>query len=124
MPMSQQQVAIIAAVGRVLLASLFILGGINKVMTFAPTAARMGDVGLEPASILLPLTIVLELAGGLALAVGRKGAVPAALVLAIFTLASAALAAPGAGIQPGILLCGLPIAAVPALNALQLSQNG
>jgi putative oxidoreductase len=88
MQLSHQQVAIMAATGRIILASLFILGSINKMLNFGPTAARMGEVGLEPASILLPLTILLELTGGLAVAIGRKGAAPAAAVLAIFTLAT------------------------------------
>jgi putative oxidoreductase len=74
--------------GRVVLASLFILGGLNKIMNYQATLAKMGEVGLEPAAVLLPLTILLELGGGLLVAIGRQFAVPAALVLAVFTIAT------------------------------------
>ena len=74
--------------GRVLLASLFVLGGINKVLNYAPTQESMIQAGLTPAEILLPLTILLEFGGGLMVMWGRFLAVPAALALAVFTLAT------------------------------------
>jgi putative oxidoreductase len=74
--------------GRMLLASLFILGGINKLLNFEPTLARMTQVGLQPAALLLPLTIALELGGGLLVAYGKRWASLAALALTIFTLAT------------------------------------
>lgn len=73
-------------VGRVVLASLFVLGGLNKLMNYGATQVQMSDVGLWP--VLLPLVIALELGGGLAVALGRWGAVSAALALAAFTLAT------------------------------------
>jgi len=72
--------------GRLVLASLFILGGLNKVMNYTATQAGMSDVGLAPA--LLPLVIALELGGGLAVALGRWFAALAAVALAVFTLAT------------------------------------
>ncbi|CDO60255.1 putative membrane protein [Candidatus Phaeomarinobacter ectocarpi] len=72
--------------GRVVLASLFVLGGLNKLVNYAATQVQMSEVGLWPA--LLPLVIALELGGGLVVALGRWGAVFAALALAAFTLAT------------------------------------
>jgi putative oxidoreductase len=72
--------------GRILLASLFVLGGINKVLNYVPTLAMMNDAGLPFAQLLLPLTIGLELGGGVIVALGRKLAAPVALLLAAYTL--------------------------------------
>ncbi|MEL7546066.1 MAG: DoxX family protein [Pseudomonadota bacterium] len=74
--------------GRVLLASLFILGGFNKLASYAETLVRMDLVGLSPAFILLPATILLEIGAGLIVIAGRRYAVVAALALATFTLAT------------------------------------
>jgi putative oxidoreductase len=75
-------------VGRVTLASLFLLGGINKIMSYDATLSMMADAGLQPASLLLPATIALELGAGALVALGRWFAPLAALVLAAFTLAT------------------------------------
>lgn len=75
-------------VGRVVLASLFVLGGINKLMNYDATLVQMSAVGLEPAGVLLPFVILLELGGGLAVAFGRWMAAIAAAALAVFTLAT------------------------------------
>jgi putative oxidoreductase len=83
--MSQLQPVLIA-LGRVLLASLFILGGINKILNYAPTLAVMTGGGLPFAEALLPLTIALELGGGVIVALGRRFAAPVALLLAGYTL--------------------------------------
>lgn len=75
-------------IGRVGLASLFLLGGANKIMQFTVTAERVESVGLVPTAILMPATIGLELVGGAMLACHTKYAWGAALVLAVFTLAT------------------------------------
>lgn len=75
-------------VGRIGLASLFLLGGLNKLLNYEDTASLMTEAGLAPASILLPLTIALEIGGGLLVAYGRFLAPLAALALALFTLAT------------------------------------
>ena len=74
--------------GRVGLASLFLLGGLNKILNYDATQQSMQIVGLEPAGLLLPMVIALELGGGVLLAIGRWFAPLAALALAIFTLAT------------------------------------
>lgn len=74
--------------GRVALASLFLLGGLNKIMNYKATLSDMSAVGLEPAPMLLPLVIALELGAGVLMAIGRFGAPLAAFALAGFTLAT------------------------------------
>ena len=78
----------LTVMGRSGLASLFILGSVNKVLSYADTQDRMVDVSLVPASILLPATILLELIGGVALVYGRRPAVVAGVALSLFTLAT------------------------------------
>ncbi len=85
---SDRQTAVVATAGRLLLASLFVFAGVLKLTSYSRTMASMTAVGLEPAGMLLPATIALELGGGLLVAIGRTGAAPAAFVLAIFTLAT------------------------------------
>lgn len=75
-------------VGRVGLASLFLLGGVNKIANFTETAERMESVGLVPAFALLPATIALELIGGAMIAFQVRFAWIAALFLSVFTLAT------------------------------------
>jgi len=74
--------------GRIALASLFLLGGLNKILNYTPTLASMEAVGLSPAPLLLPLVIALELIGGALVAFGRRGATLAAFSLALFTLST------------------------------------
>ena len=80
--------SLLTVIGRSGLASLFMLGGINKLMTYSETQTRMADVGLVPTNLLLPATIALELMGGLSVAYGRRPAIFAAAALSVFTLAT------------------------------------
>ncbi len=73
-------------IGRVLLASLFILGGVNKILNYEITAFTMSEMGLPLVPLLLPATIALELGGGLAVAIGRTGTALVALVLFAYTI--------------------------------------
>ncbi len=73
---------------RILIASLFILGGINKIFNYSAVLDTMGSAGLPLVSVLLPLTILLELAGGALVAIGARFHVQAALTLAVFTVAT------------------------------------
>ena len=73
---------------RILIASLFILGGINKIINYTAVLDSMVNAGLPVVGVLLPLTIILELVGGIIVAVGARYYVPAALVLAVFTAAT------------------------------------
>lgn len=77
---------ILITAGRIILASLFILAGLNKILNYEATLAMMRGAGLEPATLLLPPTILLELGGGALVAFGRRFAAFAAIALAGFTL--------------------------------------
>jgi putative oxidoreductase len=74
-----------ALVGRVLLAVMFVWAGYGKVTGYDGTAGYMASAGLPLVGLLLPLTILVELGGGLALMAGWK-ARWVALILAVFTL--------------------------------------
>lgn len=72
--------------GRVLIAAIFIMAGINKIGGYEGTQGYMEAMGVPGG--LLPLVILLEVAGGLALLVGWR-AREAAFLLAGFTILSA-----------------------------------
>ena len=76
-----------ALAGRILLAVIFILSGFDKITGYDGTAGYMATK-LPMVSILLPLTILVELGGGILLAIGYK-ARWAALALAGFTILAA-----------------------------------
>lgn len=59
-------------VGRVLLASIFVVSGYGKIGGFAGTSAYMTSKGLPFVSALLVLTIVIELGAGLMVMLGIK----------------------------------------------------
>ena len=61
-----------AFVGRIFLALIFVVSGVGKITGYAGTAAYMASKGLPLVEILLPLTIAVELGGGLLLALGWK----------------------------------------------------
>ncbi|HEY4997666.1 MAG TPA: DoxX family protein [Usitatibacter sp.] len=77
-----------ALVGRILLAIMFIVSGFGKITGYDGTAGYMAAKHLPMVSVLLPLTILTELGGGLALAAGFK-ARWVALLLAGFTILAA-----------------------------------
>ena len=77
-----------ALVGRILLAVIFITSGIGKITGYDGTAAYMAAKGLPMVGVLLPLTILTELGGGILLAIGYQ-ARWAALALAGFTILAA-----------------------------------
>jgi putative oxidoreductase len=76
-----------ALVGRILLAVIFIISGVGKITGYDGTAHYMA-MKLPMVGVLLPLTILTELGGGLALAAGFK-ARWVALLLAGFTILAA-----------------------------------
>ncbi|GAA0361623.1 DoxX family protein [Bowmanella denitrificans] len=78
--------AVINLTARVLLIALFFLAGTSKISAYEATAGWMNAMGV-PGS-LLPLVIVAEVGGALALLIGFQTRL-VALALALFTLASA-----------------------------------
>ena len=61
---------LLATTGRVLLGLYFILPGISKILGWDNTAALMTEKGMVLVPVFLALTIVLQIGGGLALALG------------------------------------------------------
>jgi putative oxidoreductase len=78
-----------ALAGRILLAVIFIISGFGKITGFDGTVGYIGTKLPMPQLIAI-LTIVVELGGGILLAIGYK-ARWAALALAVFTLVAAAI---------------------------------
>lgn len=72
-------------VGRVLLAIIFIIAGWNKLTGFEGTAGYMASKGLPFTEVLLVLTILIELGGGLLLLLGWQ-ARWAALAIFLFLI--------------------------------------
>jgi putative oxidoreductase len=77
-----------APAGRFLISLIFIISGFSKITSFAGTQAYMESAGVP--GILLPLVIIVELIGGLAVVLGWHTRV-AAFLLAGFSLVSAVL---------------------------------
>lgn len=75
-------------IGRLLLASLFLLEGWSKLRGYEPAIAYMSRFGVPGA--LLPAVIALEIAGGLMIAAGWQTR-PAAFALALFCVLAALL---------------------------------
>lgn len=83
-----QSLAHLAPLARILLALIFILSGLQKLGDMSGNAAYIASGGL-PGFLIYP-TILVEVVGGLALAVGYQARI-AALVLAGFTLLAGVL---------------------------------
>lgn len=81
---------LLALLGRILLALMFVLAGPGKITGAEGTAAFMGSAGLPASAPLAMLVGAFELIAGLALIVGFK-ARWAALALALFTLVASFL---------------------------------
>ena len=79
---------VMSLVARVLMAYIFIVAGWGKVTAYQATAGYMESMGVPAA--LLPMTILVELGGGLALLFGFQARF-AALGLAVFSLITAFL---------------------------------
>jgi putative oxidoreductase len=82
--------ASITAIGRLFLATLFLLSGISKLTSAAATTAYIASAGLPLPGVAYVLTVIVEIGGGVLLLVGLQARLAAA-VLAIFTLAAAIL---------------------------------
>jgi putative oxidoreductase len=76
---------IFALVGRVLLAIMFVVAGYGKIGGYAGTQGYMDSMGVP--GMLLPLVIILELGGGLAIIAGWQTRI-VAILLAGFCILS------------------------------------
>ena len=77
-----------APVGRVLIALIFVMSGLNKINNYNNTAGWMDAMGVP--GNLLPLVIALEVLGGAAIMVGWQTRI-AAFLFAGFSIVSAAI---------------------------------
>ncbi len=75
----------IYVVGRMLLALLFVISGIVKIVSFTGTVGYMGSLGIPFPTLAVLVSIVVEVGVGLMFFSGRMGR-PAALIIAIFTV--------------------------------------
>lgn len=72
-------------VGRILLVVLFVLSGFGKLTGYDATAAYMTSHGMGFVPVLLPLSIVVELGGGLLIVLGLFTR-PVALIMFLFVI--------------------------------------
>lgn len=116
-------------VARILLSHIFILAGINKISGYAGTQGYMESVGVP--GMLLPLVIILEIAGGVAILVGWQTRI-AAYALAGFTAVAAIIFHSNLADQMQMILFmknwaisgGLLLLAVHGAGALSLENRG
>jgi putative oxidoreductase len=77
-----------ALVGRLFLASMFLLFGYGKITAFSGTAGYMSSLGLPGPSLATLIAIIVEIGGGLLVLIGYQTRL-VALALAIYVLATA-----------------------------------
>ena len=77
-----------AILGRVLLASLFLMAGVNKLINEAPYLTRLTEVGFELAHAVLWTTAAFEIIGALMIIVSNRWTPIAAIALAIFAIST------------------------------------
>lgn len=76
------------ALGRVLIALIFLFSGFEKLMAPAATLQYIASAGIPLPQVAYGITLLVELVGGLCLLLGFQARL-AALVLALFSLAAA-----------------------------------
>ena len=84
----QNQSTALAAAGRLLIAVLFLMGGVGKIAAPAATQGYIASVGLPAPLFGYLIAIIVEVGGGSLLLVGYQTRL-VALVLAAFTVATA-----------------------------------
>lgn len=83
--MNTNNTSAVPVIGRILLAAIFVMSGIGKLMAPAATIGYIQAMGLPLAGAGLAAAIVVELGGGVLLALGYKTRI-VALVLAAFSI--------------------------------------
>lgn len=79
---------LLAAVGRLFIALIFIASGLGKIAAPAATQGYIASVGLPLPMISYLIAVIVELAGGIVILMGYQARITG-LVLAAFTLATA-----------------------------------
>lgn len=75
-------------IARLFLGHIFLIAGLTKISAYAGTQGYMEAMGVPGA--FLPLVMLLEIAGGLAIIIGWKARY-SAIILALFSIAAAAI---------------------------------
>jgi putative oxidoreductase len=75
-------------IGRILIGLPFAMSGVGKLAAYGPTIAMIAAVGLPIPPLVFAVAVAVELGGGLLLVLGYQVR-PAALALAIFSVAAA-----------------------------------
>jgi len=70
--MNPNTVNLVALVGRILLATIFVISGFNKIGGFEGVVGAIASKGLPVPQVLAALTVALELGGGILLIVGYQ----------------------------------------------------
>jgi putative oxidoreductase len=78
-------------VARVLMSLLFLISGVRKLLTWGATIAYFKALGVPLADVVVPLTILLEIGGAVALIFGWRIRY-VAIVMAVYTFATAFVA--------------------------------
>lgn len=84
------QTNLLAAVGRLLIALIFIASGLGKIAAPGATQGYIQSAGLPLPMISYLLAVIVEVGGGIAILVGYHVRI-ASVVVAVFTLATAVL---------------------------------
>ena len=77
-----------APIGRIFLAAIFMMSGLGKITDYAGTQGYMDAMGVP--GVMLPLVIILEVLGGIAIVIGFKARF-VAFLMAGFSVVSAIL---------------------------------
>ena len=80
---------LVPALGRVMISTLFILGGLSKLAAPAMTIGYIQSVGLPLPSLAFGIATIIEIVGGITLLIGYRTRITAG-VLFVFALATAA----------------------------------
>lgn len=78
-------------VARTMMSALFLIAGVRKVLTWSATVAYFSALGLPAAQWIVPLVILLEIGGGIALIAGWRIR-ELSVILAIYTFLTAFVA--------------------------------
>jgi putative oxidoreductase len=79
------------ACARTLMALLFLIAGVRKLLDWGGTMAYFAKLGVPLPELIVPLTVLIEIGGGLALVTGWKIRIVAS-GMAIYTLGTALIA--------------------------------
>ncbi|RZF64160.1 DoxX family protein [Sphingomonas populi] len=85
---ASQSASALPLIGRVLIATIFILSGISKVTAPAATIGYIQSAGLPLPQVGLAVAVLIELGGGIALVLGYRTRIVAA-ILAAFAIVTA-----------------------------------